>query len=337
MKRQTTAALPKAARRRRAASWTAVAILLGLPAVLLTLVRLVPDDLGTPWVQLVTFTPYSPLPLTVAAAGAWMTFRRSRAAFHRVLAGIFAATLVLQLCWLVPRFVAHPVSTAGPFLTVMSINARDAKASPEDIVASVRRYKVDVLVVVDLNRYLARDLRNAGLSLELPQSDVRPVPGGSGLYSRFPLRHEDAPVPEDNSLRQATVLVENGGSTIPVLFSAVHITSPRPHQTDEWARTYRLVRDAARPGTPQVMLGDFNSTIDHAGFRDLLAAGFTDAGSGTGQALVPTWPFGAVVPPFATIDHVLSSPDLPPAWYTTEPIGGSDHAAVLARLSLADG
>ncbi|MBG0740939.1 endonuclease/exonuclease/phosphatase family protein [Paeniglutamicibacter antarcticus] len=321
-------------RPRRLGFLMAAALVLGLPAVLLTLVRLVPADLGTPWIQLVTFTPYLALPLGGALVGAWVAFRRSGHRFFRVLAAACACALVLQLFWVVPRLLPPQPEPAGPSLTVMSINARDAKASPADIVAAVRRHKVDVLVVVDLNRYLARDLQKAGLGRELPQSDVRRVPGGSGLYSRFPMRPESIPGPEDNSLRQATIVLANGASEIPVLFSAVHITSPRPQQVDEWSRTSALVRGASRPGTRAVMLGDFNSTLDHAGFRELLATGFTDAASAAGQSLVPTWPIGAAVPPFATIDHVLSSPDLRPIWYTTEIIGGSDHAAVLARLSL---
>ncbi len=321
-------------RPRRVGYLAAATAILGLPAALLTLVRLVPADLGTPWIQLVTLTPYLAFPLAVAVIGAWVTFRRSRNGFFRVLAGTFATVLVLQLCWVLPRLIPVQMETAGPSVTVMSINAHDAKASPADIVAAVRRHQVDVLVVVDLNRYLARDLQKAGLGLELPQSDIRAVPGGSGLYSRFPIQHQSVPGADDNSLRQATIMLANGASEIPVLFSAVHITSPRPHQVDEWSRTSALVRDASRPDTPAVMLGDFNSTVDHAGFRELLASGLTDAGSAAGQSLVPTWPIGAGILPFATIDHVLSSPHLRPLWYTTEKIGGSDHAAVLARLSL---
>ncbi len=334
MERPVVPAVTRGHRPRRVRYFAAATAILGLPAALLTLVRLIPADLGTPWIQLVTLTPYLAPPLAGAVACAWVTFRRSRNGFFRGLAVALAAALVLQLCLVLPRFLPRQMEPAGPSITVMSINAHDAKASPADIVAAVRRHTVDVLVVVDLNRYLARDLQNAGLALELPQSDVHAVPGGSGLFSRFPMHHESVPGPEDNSLRQATIVLANGASQIPVLFSAVHITSPRLHQVNEWVRTCALVRAASHPGTKAVMLGDFNSTVDHAGFRALLATGLTDAGSAAGQALVPTWPIGAAVPPFATIDHVLSSPDLRPLWYTTELIGGSDHAAVLARLSL---
>ena len=55
---------------------------------------------------------------------------------------------------------------------------------------------------------------------------------------------------------------------------------------------------------PRVLAGDFNATLDHAVFRDVLRLGYADAALQVGQALTPTWgPPGrrAVL----TLDHVL--------------------------------
>jgi endonuclease/exonuclease/phosphatase family metal-dependent hydrolase len=94
------------------------------------------------------------------------------------------------------------------------------------------------------------------------------------------------------------------------------------------------------------MLGDFNATLDHAEFRQMLegSAGAGTGGTGSGPLvdagaaalarLVPTWPMAGPPLPGVVIDHIVTGPQVGSRGYSVLPVAGSDHAAVLATLSV---
>ena len=90
---------------------------------------------------------------------------------------------------------------------------------------------------------------------------------------------------------------------------------------------------AAPEREPAILLGDFNASVDHREFRDLLARGLTDAAQATGKGLAPTWPANSPVPAFAALDHVLVSPGIKVTDFDVVTLPGTDHAAVVARLA----
>ena len=84
---------------------------------------------------------------------------------------------------------------------------------------------------------------------------------------------------------------------------------------------------------PRVLAGDFNATLDHAAFRDLLRLGYADAAQQTGNALIPTWGppgKGALFP----LDHVLVSPGCAVLAFSVHAVPRSDHRAVYAEIQL---
>jgi endonuclease/exonuclease/phosphatase family metal-dependent hydrolase len=101
-------------------------------------------------------------------------------------------------------------------------------------------------------------------------------------------------------------------------------------------------RVADRPG-PRLLTGDFNATYDHAEFRALLAraherdgdtGALVDIGAASGSRLVPTWPMEGPPLPGVTIDHLVTSRGLDSTDYKVQRVSGTDHAAVMATLSL---
>jgi endonuclease/exonuclease/phosphatase family metal-dependent hydrolase len=82
-----------------------------------------------------------------------------------------------------------------------------------------------------------------------------------------------------------------------------------------------------------VLAGDFNATIDHAAFRDVLRLGYADAARQAGKALTPTWglPGKGVV---LTLDHVLVDRSCAVLACSVHAIPGSDHRAVYAAIQL---
>jgi endonuclease/exonuclease/phosphatase (EEP) superfamily protein YafD len=80
-----------------------------------------------------------------------------------------------------------------------------------------------------------------------------------------------------------------------------------------------------------VVAGDFNATVDHAQFRDLLDHGYADAAESSGAGYLPTYPTDRWYGPLIGIDHVLFR-GMQADSADTYDLPGSDHRAVLARL-----
>jgi endonuclease/exonuclease/phosphatase family metal-dependent hydrolase len=84
---------------------------------------------------------------------------------------------------------------------------------------------------------------------------------------------------------------------------------------------------------PRVLAGDFNATLDHARFRDILRLGYLDAALETGNARLPTWGppgRGAVL----TLDHVLADRRCAVLASSVHVLPGSDHRALYAEVQL---
>jgi endonuclease/exonuclease/phosphatase (EEP) superfamily protein YafD len=80
-----------------------------------------------------------------------------------------------------------------------------------------------------------------------------------------------------------------------------------------------------------VVAGDFNATVDHAQFRDLLDHGYSDAAEQSGAGYLPTYPNDRWYGPLIGIDHVLVR-GMRAGSVDTYGLPGSDHRALLARL-----
>ena len=86
---------------------------------------------------------------------------------------------------------------------------------------------------------------------------------------------------------------------------------------------------------PRVLAGDFNATLDHAVFRDVLRLGYADAALQVGNALTPPWgPPGRN--PLLTLDHVLADRSCAVLAHSVHVLPGTDHRAVYAEIQLPE-
>jgi endonuclease/exonuclease/phosphatase (EEP) superfamily protein YafD len=248
-----------------------------------------------------------------------------------VVAGFAAVVLLLAIA---PRVIGSEseVSEGRP-LRVMSANLLRGKADAAQLLEMVRDHRVEILAVQEFTPEFERRFREAGIEELLPHSSLAVRPGviGSGIYSRYPL--QPGPRGEYVTQTRATVTPERGPKL--AVLSAHPSLPSSPGNIKAWEKGLRGMPDPNAEGAVWLLLGDFNATLDHAEFRDLLDRGYGDAGEQTGAGLIPTWP--AIDRPFlfmpVTIDHLLYDRDRAGVReYEVLDLEGSDHRTLFAEL-----
>lgn len=319
-----------------------------IPVLLLLGLRLAGVPVGTPWVQLLSLTPF----LMVPSLGALLWFalarRRGPAA---VASGVAIALAVLLVAPFAPRpdgeATGHAPMAGGPAcaatgLRMMSLNARLGRAEAPAIVDTVRREQVQLLAIQEFTPALGAALKAAGLAELLPHTVQVPEGGaaGAGTFSRFPLKTRGVPSLESMSFENPTTsftVFGSDGRDRRVEITNVHTFPPLPETVDSWRHDLGALAGVNTAGGTRILAGDFNATYDHREFRDLLHANadapLVDTSTGGLARLQPTWPRDRAYSPGIVIDHVLTSADVSTCDYTTQRIPGSDHAAVLVTLN----
>ena len=276
---------------------------------------------------LLSFTPQAAVAAPLAALALGLAGRRGPAATAALAAGALAVAVR-------SRTARRPQPAAsGSILRVLTVNLLCGRADAEAVVGLVRRTGADVLFLQELTDDAVTRLKQAGLSELMPQ-EITELKGGlrgSGIYSRFPLS-EGPPLAPTHAAQPTASLELPGGETAEV--ACVHPHPPKP----PWSRGVALWHQelAVLPppgGSPRVLAGDFNATLDHVLFRRLLRSGYADAAWQAGKALTPTWgPAGRMA--LITIDHVLVDRRCAVLASSVHPIPGTDHRAVYAAVRL---
>ena len=303
--------------------------LLILPALLFAAIRLGGLDRG-PLVQLLAFTPYvaawSLLPMALAFA----TRRWSAAALALAVVVAFAA-------FVLPRAIPGGRGPSdGVTLRVMTSNLMLGGADADAVVKLVREHDVDVLALQEFTPDAKDALAKAGLDELLPYASLADEPGasGSGLYSRFPIGQARSSR-NPGGFQQAYGVIQPPGAGALSIGSAHPLAPSEVKVGRAWREDLADEPKADPDGTPRILLGDFNATLDHAPLRELIASGYRDAGAATGHGFTPTWPYvGHGHLPKITIDHVLVDKRIGVREMEVHPVPKTDHRAIVAELTV---
>ncbi|WP_326799202.1 endonuclease/exonuclease/phosphatase family protein [Streptomyces sp. NBC_01808] len=302
----------------------------GLPLLLVSGVlgfRVAGGDGPTPLPQLAAFLPWLFVPGGIGLL--LMGLARSRAGV------VWALVVVAGTAWFVRPYESAaepPSSPPREEFRLLSANLRFGDATPA-LRTALRAYEPDIVLVQECDSRCVEALRGPALRAAYP---YRVIDGGdpaegSAILSRYPLTEEPG-VPGTLSMPAATARVAGER----VRLQVVHPMPPTPGSMDVWRTELGRLRDAAaaRGEVPTVFGGDFNSSQDHAAFRDILDTGLRDSAMLLGRSRTPTWPASATPLFGAQIDHVLVSDRLSPAGIEFPELAGTDHRAVLVELQL---
>ncbi|MFC6013422.1 endonuclease/exonuclease/phosphatase family protein [Nocardia lasii] len=246
-----------------------------------------------------------------------------------------AAALVLAgAAWLVvPSYIPEARAADGPELVVLQSNILFGLADTDFLVATVRDNAVDVLTVEELTDDSIVRLRESGMEELLPHFYLEPARsggGGTGIYSRYPLR---------DTVKYDGFIMSNISATMqhpqrgPIAVFAFH---PIPPNLDfaAWSAEMRRVDEIlAATSAPAVVGADFNATHDHSAYRALLDGAFASAADQTGDGVLLTYPADRRWGPVIGIDHILVAGGVAQR-IRTMTVPGSDHRAVLATIRM---
>ncbi|MDN4645409.1 endonuclease/exonuclease/phosphatase family protein [Arthrobacter sp. PsM3] len=335
MLRSRGRAAPRMPAGRAAAGWRIMAGLTAAPVVVVSCFRAVPREWPTTVVQLVSFTPWLVLP-----AGASLLF--AVLGRRRWMAGAAAGLVAVQLFWLVPLDYARAAPDAAHDtveLRTMSLNAKLGQADAAEIVRLVRENGITVLTIQEYTKALEDRLAAAGLATLLPNRISAPAGGAAGnaVYSVHGLAATGKVPGSHFPMPLIRVTAESRGQRAVVELTNVHTRAPVGVGLPKWRSDLAALGQlVSRPGN-LVLAGDFNASYDHAEFRRLLQSGgrvMVDVGMLQGSRLVPTWPMEDHALPGITIDHLVASPSVLSANYAVHRVPGTDHAAIMATLSV---
>jgi endonuclease/exonuclease/phosphatase (EEP) superfamily protein YafD len=304
---------------------------------LLTLPDLLRIDRITPFAQVVSFRPYALVGVAalvlVLAALSWR--------FRQLVLPAVALAVVLAVgaAVTVPRTQAGPVPTGGRPLTVLSFNTLDGAADVTALAELIRTERPDLAALVEVGPWyrdrLAPLVEPLGYRMVTAtgtdDDGVTDVFGVTALVAG----HLGEVTSEVDTSTPFPIVEIAGGELAATRFVAFHAVAPRRGDVRQWTADLGTLERYCAGGTPTIVAGDFNATLDHSVLRGA-TAGCSDAAAQRGRALWPTWPtwmpgwFGP------QIDHVFATTPIAAEDFTVREVAGSDHRAVVVRLRLPD-
>ncbi|MFC6343354.1 endonuclease/exonuclease/phosphatase family protein, partial [Nocardioides hankookensis] len=221
-----------------------------------------------------------------------------------------------------------PAADGATPVVVMTANLRLGEADGIEVVGAATEAHVDLLVVEEVTPAVLADMDRAGLKELLPYRVGLPGTMATGTMAF-------ATTPLTDGTRLSTPLGSWSFTMGDLRVLAVHPTYPV--DASGWAHDQQVVRDAVADDEPDVVVGDFNATVDHQPLRDLADLGYRDVGELANDGWHPTWPasgaFDLLGLPLAQIDHVLLGDRLAALGMHTVGIPGSDHRGVVATVA----
>lgn len=307
-----------------------VVLLLGALAAAFLVPELFSLAQTLPFVILVALRPAVAVGLLILTALAVLTRRRW---WPQALAVALVAALALGYV-IVSRAIAGTGPGSGRTLTLLSFNVEDGHADVAALASTIDTQRPDLVVLPEAgDRYRQLLLPMvAGLGY---RSWTTGIPGGEDVEGILILAAPSVGDVTVEPLHAGTKFrwVQLFGGMLGVTHVvAVHAAAPLPGQMRRWLLDTRTLQRWCGPGRgPNILIGDFNATLDQSLLRSA-TSGCVDAAAERGRGLVATWPSDLPRWLGIQIDHVFTDGGIQPANLEVLDIPGSDHRALLTRV-----
>ncbi len=293
-------------------------LLLALGSVGLLLQLTVKDRLAGLAVLFYAMPPLVVVGLLLPAAG--LLARRSSLRWA-LLSAIVAMLAIVT--WVRTDYVhARPAVPAGSLRVVLWNMAGPRDAEP---LARILK-ETGGQVVLLLESGIRNESRRRCWQTQFPNHSIHYMGGNATLLSEYPLSGISAHVMGKRT-RVHTCALHTPSGTISLAMVDIesNLSSDRGPLV---ARAYEI---ATSLPSPTIVLGDFNTPHTSVFFREFRRS-FRHAFESSGTGLIPTWP--ALCPALA-LDHIWLSIDLLPVRAWTVRTLHSDHAIVIADVTLS--
>lgn len=230
-------------------------------------------------------------------------------------------------------------AAAAASINLMTLNVYVGRSDAAQLLREVQERGINVLCLQEVTSAFVEALDAAGIA------DILPMRAGSApgdlIYSSLPL--EDCVVDAVGyaGAAMAAATVDLGTQKVRVV--SVHTCAPVPGVEDLWYASLlgvahvRMNDPYATADVPYILAGDFNASLDHAAFRDILEQGYVDAALAAGKGYRGTWPAlggsGTSVG-IVAIDHVLIPAGASCSSLNYVRVAGSDHIGLAATVQL---
>ena len=238
-------------------------------------------------------------------------------------------------------------------MRIMTLNAFNGNADASQVVACVRENNVELLALQEVTWSFLDELAEAGIYDVLPYvatSDAGEWDNGglNCIFSLTPLYDVSGDLLPTELSAMCAGTVEVGGRYL--RFVSCHPGSPHLGGEGLWNEGLATIGSLSDYDHSYVIMGDFNSTWNHARFRALLGTSFVDAGQQAGGGFHFTWPSnpGSIagyelpervsghIPALIEIDHIVyaANAGIFVGDIKTVEIEGTDHLALIGTLEV---
>lgn len=273
----------------------------------------------------------------ILAAGSWITgiailiIAIILTFFGYFINGILLTLIVagiLKLNWHTPPKI---IEATKPTLTVSTVNVLVTNKNKGLTIGNeLAQENPDIIFMQEYDAHIGQGMEvflNEYTYCFIADKNEEGLPD-LAIYSKIPLMNKRIHYISNRPVMFAEIEHEEQVVTL----VNIHTMSPTDStRSTTWHFELESLRSMLNFKTPAIIAGDFNASISHAPFRNLLrACSLTDMTS-----FMNTWSIHSSIPDLLHLDHILTTVDFQLNRKPVKTLGeGSDHAPTTVTLSL---
>ncbi|WP_372766154.1 endonuclease/exonuclease/phosphatase family protein [Pseudoalteromonas sp.] len=240
----------------------------------------------------------------------------------------------------VPLF-SSSVSEVQPAISIFQLNLNYYNPNINKVYQILGTNRAELTVLFEVNdSHRAEFIRLRGDYFDYGSAELEGFPDGIGIISKYPILSRQKHHIFQNSVRGVIVELMLAVGEKKVRVFALHPPSPRTqtlwHKRNMMLTHLKNLLESETELKHTIVLGDFNTNPHSTHFPKMTKYSSCYDNSGHYSSWTPiSLPNSLYSLIGITIDHCLLSNSAKLSSFTTLPVNGSDHAALLYNLSLA--